>query len=388
MTDTSTIDEKKNQDNLSAGSGTFASNIVSFLTVLIMLIAAVLLYFSSSGLILFVCKLAQSNILPTEETCFPYTDNQPTIQPIKTNIFTTFTEPEMSMKLEFPYDNYNSTNKLINMFREYKNKPNSNFLANYFISIVEQLVNFNYSTINYVMNGLNNIPEILIVGLGPIIVGLLSTMMILINLFYAIYLWFANMKWFFKTNTNDTGSGLPKWESVTFTSPVNWLFGIGLVILFAICFFLGLGFISILSFVVVFYCGLTCIMYKGLMNGKKTSGFTIIKEVLKYYKVTIVSIISFFVIIVAFSNLGIIPGILSIVTLCLIYWGVLSINIFKPIVETNLTPVVSYEQAKKKCTALKSKETKHGFLYNLLIGQKGGDNITKELKNLEKKINN
>jgi hypothetical protein len=123
------------------------------------------------------------------------------------------------------------------------------------------------------------------------------------------------------------------------------------------------------------------------MNDKKISTFTVIKEVLKYYKLTIVGIISFFVIALAFSKLGILPGIFSIITLGLIYWGIISINIFKPITETNLSPSVSYEQATKKCSVAKSKENKHGFLYNLLIGQKGGD-ITKELKKINKNFNN
>jgi hypothetical protein len=136
--DTSAIDDKKEEtskndtDNLTSG-------LAGFITSIIAVILLVILYFSSSGLVLFVCKLAQSNILPTEENCYPYTENKPNIESIKTNIFTTFTEPEMSMKLEFPYDDYNSGNKIIDSFRQYKNKPSSNFLANYFISICEQL---------------------------------------------------------------------------------------------------------------------------------------------------------------------------------------------------------------------------------------------------------
>jgi hypothetical protein len=385
--DTSAIDNKKQEENSSSDSANLASNIVSFIISIITIFIVVLIYFSSSGLILFVCKVAQSNILPTEENCYPYTENKPVIQPIKTNIFTTFTDPEMSMKLEFPYDDFNSSNKAIDMFRKYKNKPSSHFLANYFIYIIEHLMLFNYSAINTIMNSLNCIPEILIVGLGPIIVGFLFSIMSIINVLYMIYLWFSGMSWFFKTNTNDSGDGLPKWEDVTMLSPLNWGLGLGLVILFAILFFFGFAFISSIPFAILSYCCLICLMYKGIMNDKKISTFTVIKEVLKYYKLTIVGIISFFVIALAFSKLGILPGIFSIITLGLIYWGIISINIFKPITETNLSPSVSYEQATKKCSAAKSKENKHGFLYNLLIGQKGGD-ITKELKKINKNLNN
>jgi len=383
--DTSAIDNKKDQENSSNISSTFTSNIISFITSIISIFLVILLYFSCSGLILFVCKIAQSNILPTEPDCYPYTESKPNIQPIDTNIFTTFTDPEMSMKLKMPYDDYNSSNKILDMFREYKNKPSSNFLANYFISIVEQLMNFNFSSINTIMNGLNGLPEALLVCLGPIIIGFLFVIMLIINLIYLIYLWFANMVWFFKTNTNDSGDGLPKWEEVNITSPVNWGFGAALVILFAILFFFGFGAISIIPFIILSYCCLICLMYKGIMNGKKTTSFTIIKEVLKYYKLTIVGIISFFVIALAFSNLGVVPGIFSIITLGLIYWGTITIDLFKPITESNLSLAVSYDQALKKCTSTKPKKEKHGFLYDLLIGQKGGG-LTKELKKIGKSL--
>ena len=383
--DTSAIDDKK-EDSSTSTSASFASNIVSFFTSLIIAILIVLAYFSSSGLILFVCKLAQSNILPTETDCYPYTNNKPTITPIKTNIFTTFTDPEMSMKLEFPYDSYNSSNKILDMFREYKEKSSSNFLANYLISIVEDLMNFNYSSINTIMNGLNGLPEMLLVGLGPVIVGILFAVMLIVNFIYTVYLWFANMSWFFKKNTNDTGDGLPKWEDVTLTSPVDWGLGFGLVILFIIVFFLGGGIIlSVIPYAILVLCIITAVSYKALLNGKKATGITIIKEVLKYYKITIVSIFSLFIIALAFSKLGAAAGVFSIITIGLIYWGVIAIDIFQPIPETNLSPLVSYDQAAKKCSIIKPKGEKHGFLYNLIFGQKGG-NIIKDLKKINKSL--
>ena len=77
---------------------------------------------------MYVCKLAQSNILPTDINCAPYTDTEPNIQPIETNIFQTDGEKPLSMKISFPYDVYNSKNYILDMFREYKNESNSNFL--------------------------------------------------------------------------------------------------------------------------------------------------------------------------------------------------------------------------------------------------------------------
>ena len=97
-------------------------------------------------------------------------------------------------------------------------------------------------------------------------------------------------------------------------------------------------------------------------------------------------ILSVFIVLSAFSNLGKIPGVFSIVTLFLIYWGIISIDIFKPIAKDNLSQLVGYKQAKKMCSSdIKPKE-KHGLLYNLIFGQKGGNNITKDLKKIGKEL--
>lgn len=385
--DTSAIDEKKEQETSSNSSATFASKVVQYVFNIIFIILIVLLYFFNSGLVLFVSKLAQSNILPTDENCAPYTEFEPNIKPIRTNIFST---SDASMKLEVPYyDNANNTkNILLDMFKDYKDKPSSNFLANYFISIIEALMQFDYSTITTVMNFFNELPEIVTVLFGPIIVGIIFAFMTLFNQLYFIYLFFVNMSWFFKENTNDTGEGKPKWNDVTLLSPFDWWMGVGLVILFIILFFIGLPLLAFIPFLALFYSTFSTIMYKGKLNDKSVSAFTIGKDTLVQYKLPIVAIISFFVISLAFANLGVIPGVFSVIVLVLIYFGVLSINLFNPTQQiTGLSPLVSNDIAKRSCPNRGNQSGKHGFLYNLLIGQKGG-NITNELKKLEKKLSN
>ena len=382
--DTSALDDKRNTNS---SSDSFTSKVINFLKSIIVVILIVLLYFSSGALLLFLCKLAQSNILPTEPTCYPYTDTEPVIKPspIQTNIFTTFTEPEMSMKLEIPY-NINSKNKIIDSMKEYKQKPSSNFLANYFIVIIESLLQFNYSSINTTSNLMNStFSEGVIIGIGPIISIFIYAFKMFINPLYFIYLWFSNMSWFFKTNTNDTGEGKPKWENVSALSPLNFSLGIGLAILFTFLLFIGFPILMFLPILCYHNVLFSTIFYKAFLNGKQITSFKIITETLKYYKVSIVTIISLFIVLLAFSKLDTIAGICSIVTLLLVYYGVISINVFQSIPERNLTPSVSYEQAKKTCPNKDSKHDKHGFLYNLLIGQKGG-NISKELKKIGKNM--
>jgi hypothetical protein len=97
-------------------------------------------------------------------------------------------------------------------------------------------------------------------------------------------------------------------------------------------------------------------------------------------------IFSFLVIVSAFTNLGTIPGIFSIIVLALIYFGIIAIDIFKPINQDNLSPLSSYTQAKKTCSFKEPSKDKHGLLYDLLFGGQKGGNLTKELKNIGKKL--
>ena len=383
--DTSAIDEKQDQST-SSNQSNFISNIGGFVITVIVLFIIIAFYYGSSGLLLYACKLGQSNILPTDVHCYPYEETKANIEPIQTNIFTTFTDPALSMKMKFPYNDYNSSNKILDMFREYKNEPGSNFLANYFISMMESVVQFNYSSFNYILNMLNGLPEILLVLFGPIIVAILSTFIFLADHIYLIYLWFAKMGWFFKTNTNDSGTGNPKWEEVGFTSPFYYWCSVSLVFLFIILFFFCFPLFSIISSLAMGWCMFSCITYTAEMNNKSINASTIIKDVFKYYKIPIMGIFSFLVILSAFTNLGIIPGIISIVILALIYFGIIAIDTFKPINKDHLSALSSYNQAKKTCNFKEPSKDKHGLLYNLLFGGQKGGNLTKELKNIGKNL--
>jgi hypothetical protein len=387
MSDSSAIDEKNQELNSSTTPTSYLSNIATFALNVLIVFIIVVLYFGSSGLILYSCKLGQSNILPTDVHCYPYQDTKPNIQPISINIFNTLlSDPPMSNKIKFPYDEFNSENKLLDMFRKYKDEPRSNFLANYFISILESITQFNYSSFNFILNLLNQVPEVLILLFGPIIVFILGWIVFLMDHLYLIYLWFAGMGWFFKTNTNDSGTGKPDWENVTILNWFGYWCAIWLVILFVILFFFSLPLLSVVTFLSMMWCVFSCITYKAELNGKSITSIAVIQDVYKYYKLLIMSILSFFVVVSAFSNLGPIPGIFSIVTLCLIYWGIISIDIFKPIGKDGLSPVVSYKLAKKTCSTDAKPKEKHGLLYNLIFGQSGGNNIKNDLKKLGKQM--
>jgi hypothetical protein len=272
------------------------------------------------------------------------------------------------------------------MLRDFKQKPNTNNMISYLVSIIEALFVFNFSALNTFLNLLNQIPECLILMFGPIIMLFYTAILLFIDFFYVIYLWFYQMSWFFSINTNTSDTGKPKWQSSM--APGNLAMGCFLVFVFSILFWIGLlliPFITFISPIVMLICVGTILSCKGEMNSKAVSIMSIIKDVFKYNKVTVSSVISLFVVLCAFANLGGLAGGLSILTIILIYFGMVSIDIFNSINEENMSKVTSYEQAKKTCKVEKSVEIMN-FFKSLNPFSGGGKKLTDEIKKLGKQI--
>lgn len=386
--DTSTIEQvKQENEGTSTNDKSIGEKIKNFFVSIISIIIILISYYIIGGFILYSCKIGQSNILPTEINCMPYGGNIPNIQPIQTNIFLNNTDPQLSEKLSFPYDKYNSKNSIIDLLRSYKESSTSNQFTNYFISILDNFINFNYSTFNFYFNFINNMPETLIILLGPIITIFYITFVFIFDHLYLIYLWFSQMYWLFKKNTSISTDNAPKWSDISFDEPVEYGICILYVILFLFLFwiyFLGIPFIS---FTLLSWCIFSMLAFKGQLNGKQVNVFDIVKDMFKHYKVTITSVMSFFVILSSFSNLGSIPGLFCLLTVGLIYFGFLSINIYKPINDENLTKLVSYEQAKKTCKVKIDSYTSLFKKFNIPFLSGGGKKLVEEINKFSKKLN-
>lgn len=360
--------------------GNFERFIIFLKSVLIILII-VYLYFSIGGLMLFLCKIAQSNILPTDLNCAPYTDDQPVLKPspIVTNIFTTSSEPKQSMKLEIPFDTKNS---IIEMFKKIKDKPNSNFLANYFISIIESILQTNYSIINMCMSSLNTTDhEWSLVSLGPILFIFLLMVGMMFNTLFFVYLWFSKMSWFFKTNKNKSGTGKPEWENVSFLSPMNMFFGVLIAIIFTVILITGFPIVSMIPLIFYHKTILSALFYKGKMNGNEVSAFTIISETMRHYKFTVACVMSIATILMAFVNLGTLPGIISVIITIMVIYGMIPSHTFQTLKEHGFTPLVSNDQAKRSCI---QKIVSKKKWFGLFGGQNGGGNLKKQLQKIGK----
>ena len=301
-------------------------------------------------LVLYGSKVGQSNILPTNINCFPYTDDIPDIKEILINIFT---KNKQSMKIKFPPD---SKNALLDIFREYKNESSSHFLANYFISIIESLLSFNFSSFNFMLNGMNSIPESVILLLGPILFPIFLSFLFITDCFYFIYLWFSEMSWFFKENQNKDTDNKPNWVNISFIEPINYAFAFGLVFLFVILFFVfGITTLPVLPLITITWCIFTCLFTKSVLNNKPTNILDIISMSFQLYKVPLMIIMSIFLILTVFSSLGSVPGIISIFIILLIYFKIIPIDLYNNMRETEnmYSQLVGYDQAKRICKVKK-----------------------------------
>ena len=384
--DTPNIDAAK---QITPPGTSYFENVQTFLYTLMKKILHVLIYIIIAGIVLYSCKVAQSNIIPTETGCLPYEGNPPTIKPVKTNIFeTVFSDPQMSEKLTIPYEKSNTKNIILDTIRGFKEKSNVSAITMYFISIFESVIAFNYSALDMFFNILNKLPECLILILGPFVTLIYLVIIFIIDHIYFIITWFSQMKWFFKTNLNDTQQGDPEWHDVTFEDLFAMWVSIGLVIVFIIlAFFMVPLLMTVGSLLILAFCMFSIIGYNGYLNGKPIGIIGIEKNIFKNYKIYISIILSFVVITTAYSILGPVPGTFAFLTVLLIYFGVITMSIYRPIPEVGLTVAVPVEQAEKtfEPVSKNSSSSEHG-LYSLFYGQSGGGtaSLIKKLKKLSK----
>jgi|LakMenEpi03Aug12_release.lakeMendotaPanAssembly.Ray.scaffolds.fasta_scaffold284029_1 hypothetical protein len=373
-TDTSAIDDKK-AETLNIDKD-YVSKTKSWISSVIIIVIFLILYFSAGGLVLFGCKLAQSNIIPTEGAF----EKPLYVKPVDINIFpTTIGNEKMSKKIQFPYDSYNSSNELFDMISEQQDSSSS-FLLQYFLSITASISQFYYIFLNKFLNLLHGLPEILIILFGPIIFVCAMSIGFLCNNIYLIYLWFSNMGWFFKSYTHST----PKWENTKITTPINYLIAIWLVIIFGLGFLFTMPVFFFLSFLLMCILIISLLTYKSEMNHKIYTLLNLISDMFKYYKLPLICVIILFIISLDFSKLGTTSGIISIIILGLIYFNVINIPLFVPVNKENMTPLVSYDQAKKTLGSAKKTKNTSVYVGGAIKNWFNSGNIGKELKGLKK----
>uniref|UniRef100_A0A6C0LMM3 Uncharacterized protein n=1 Tax=viral metagenome TaxID=1070528 RepID=A0A6C0LMM3_9ZZZZ len=390
------------------------SNVGNFILTTLILIVIIIIYFVISGLTLFGCKAAVSGILPTNPDIYPYTNTGTVIKgQILSNIFTTYTDPPLSEKISFypKGDDTKQTFGLIDYLRKLNTDKNASNLTKYFVDILVSVVSLDYWLINKSFGFLNDAPEILIILFGPIILHILSILMILVNYIYLMFLWFYKMTWFFKKSTNganaeESGTSKNIKEGILLgfidiimgalfgtnktgetksgsageyvDTPVGIFYALLLASVFSILFIIllvvGWGFAPV---VLSLYCLFSTFSLKTEINDKKSSGFTVVYNLFRFYKSIIMGIISFVFVSSTFSFLGNTFGVAALIVLLLIIFFGMGISIFKTEKIDGLT------------IALESKPSTSGGgnRINKII-QSGGDSkeFIKQINKLTKKL--
>ena len=313
----------------------------------------VLIWFILSLIVIYICKLAQSNILPTDINCYPYTnnkDNEP--EKIDTFIFTNlfFRKPRKGMILEFPDTDNSFIDGFIKRLGEYTQNPKSSFLGNFLVAIFKPLFANTFSYYNTMFSFLNQIPEFLLVIFGPILGAFILIIGVFYNLFCFCYYWVGNLEWMWKKNANIVidkdgnikNKGPPNWQDVHWKSPdpddpnkSEWIacilgfFLIGLFIVILII-LLTSQFLLLFSVIFSFICIITCLTYRVQLSSKPSSVSDMFTYFFKYNKLIIMTIFSLYVVSNAYTYLGSTSAGFSVLTLILIYYFKI-IEMFVPI---------------------------------------------------------
>jgi hypothetical protein len=263
----------------------------------------VIVYFSMGGAMLYICKISQTNFLPVFSNCFPYSDANVKLNDITTNIFTqTINEEQISMNLKFKFED-NNKNVILDAIRNYTTSNKANNIIVYLLSIVNALFSYNYNCINTIFGNLNGLNDLLIIILSPIIYIICFIFLFVSNNVYFIFLWFYKMSWFFKINKNcNKSKGKANWAPIELMyNPVQYLSGM-LLTSVACVLSIGLGisllinpFLSLPSMTIL-YSMISSIIMKGEIKDNPVNIFTIILNVLKYYKLPMFVMLSFFTI--------------------------------------------------------------------------------------------
>lgn len=403
--DTSLIDQKKSESAPEPTS--LASKYLKFVIALAQIIAFILLSMLFGSSILYACKVATANILPTDIDCTPYASNDPNVTPIDIDVDINKIDGKFfSTKINFPFNksdnpginktaDYNKSNFILDWIRKQKEVYNSWAIKIYFISVLEGLFMKNYSIINSLLHFMNkNLYEFVILLLGPWLLLFLTPFITIFTFFYSIYLWFIEFYWLFKENINNKEGYKPKWEDVTFMNPFNfcisctmafWIF-----VLVLVTYIFGFPLVTGTTSLILGLCLLSAMLMKSVIsdgeNIQQVYGIGKIFSDLLYSNMSnIMIIISLVMILLAFSYLGGASGFFAIVACVILFVGLIGNTIYNKQVPKDSTAGLAneeVEQAKKVCK--KIADSVEGGILNKIFGQAGGSGENKLLSKLKK----
>lgn len=283
---------------------------------------------------LWMCKVAQTNILPSDFRGAPYTDLPPIIDPIITQVnFFKLNGDDYSTKLFFQYlympdesannsKQINSQFSILNKLREINESPTISGTTMYFIYLFENLFCLNFSMINIFFSFFNSFYEWVLVLFGSYLILFTFVVNILISNIVFIYIFFAGIfAWIWKLNkptvVSENGEQLLKpnfiqnWVYITlFSMPLTWVATFIETVFLLNCFlpFLILGnmfvFPIITIYVILSIFFIVARISEGNKTGENYSFLTLYVNKMRYMITPIFIIMSIYVIIAAKTYLG------------------------------------------------------------------------------------
>jgi hypothetical protein len=344
------IDKKREDMNSTPEdkATTIGTSILNLLKMSAVHIRNIFLYFILGVIVLFYAKLGTSNIIPTEPDCIP--ENTECL----INIFSTWTG--QSMKFFFDADApANKKYMFLDMFRKNRKSSNS-FIVRYMTDIMEGLLLLNYGSFNKLFKFFDSMfYEWAIILFGPIILGFFTIGLSIVDFGYLIYLVVTGLAWSFKKVMNPKEKATKIWRSLDSsedgTSSYIWaIMKFWVLVLFGTIAIWVSGYLLIPFAINV--CLIGFLMYKCKMADTadysdrskfppKSFGGILI-EAFKFFKSPLMALVGAVITMNAYFSLGVPALIVSSLVLILIAFDIISIDLFKPVVFTNLSDI-SYE---------------------------------------------
>lgn len=346
----SAIDAKKND---AAGEEAETSKktgerIVSFTKSMTSTLLTLSVYISIGLLGVYVCKLAQSNILPTNTFTTPFTidgSKRRQVDEIDINIFT---NGDKSNKIKFPLDK-NVKYKLIELVRQLKNATNYSIF--YFLGgVLEEFIAFNYSFVSVAYNTINELlPETAVFLFSPILSMIVLSVLFGVDFVFIWLKWILSLGDLFKERVSGGDKKSNVWKSKSLGLGYMWS------IAMAIFMFCVSGVSLALPFFMFPAIIFSLITFRGVMNNNVVSVGDILKRGVAHYKKLIVWIFTIFMLSSAFQSFGNSGLGVGLVLVLLTYFKKIAtisvdgekIGLFESFPPKHMTSNVTYKQAVK-----------------------------------------
>lgn len=359
-TDSSSEIEKKKKQMLSS-TGTTTANPLGYATTLFRQLLTFGIMIVIGTTMVYSGKVAQSNILPTDINCFPYTNLTPTIEKVDIDINVVKTKDGVfSTKLEF--DQAKNMKIMDEGFLGFLKRMTENKDAGHFYLYVSSLFqsvisnNLFMNTVYY--NVLNStFSESVILFIFPYFVIFWFMFTFIVNFFYIIYSWFKNLHLFYskKTVVNDKTVWQPGESMWNFSNVFKTMFMIFVAFIVFISFGIGM-IIPFITFVASIYSILMPLFMEANIKdkGKPYTFSSALLDVFKYKISIIMYIVTYYMITGAYSNFGSTATGISFIAFIILLLFTSIYKPYKPNAKDSATfGWGKYKQATKSCGTYK-----------------------------------